>query len=184
METCELVPTSLRLLALGNIQECIDMVTRDMEVGNVSIKQLLTRAVAHMRLFQFPESLADCDEAMRIDPENRQLYFIRGAVFRRMGRLQDAIANLTQAIDIHPEYGIAYLERALCYTACGRQEEADHDLQITLMYIETALRGLCDSICLIHPKLDAMEETTENDWDYSRIFLSCMQIEEMKQTFH
>lgn len=184
METQELFTQSKRMLALGNNQECIDKVTQAIKVGEVSIQHLLTRAVAHMRMAQYQESLADCDAVMRLNPENKHLYFIRGAVFRCLNRLEDAIANLTQAIDIDPNYGIAFLERANCYTAFGLEQEAEGDLHRALMIIETALQGFCDTLGMFRTQADATEALVNGDRDYPRLFLPHEEIEKMQQTFH
>ncbi|MBF0272154.1 MAG: hypothetical protein HQL98_08845 [Magnetococcales bacterium] len=184
MEPHEFSKESQQLLASGNAQGCIEQITREVAADRASIPQLLARAIAHMWLSHYPESLADCEAVMRIDPDNRQLYFIRGAVFRRMNRLDDAVANLTQAIDVHPEYGIAFLERAYCYTAMGHSMAAERDLQTALMLIEAALQGFCDSMGVMRTQMDATESLMNGERDYPRLFLSPAEIENLKRTLH
>ncbi|MBF0192028.1 MAG: hypothetical protein HQL99_12940 [Magnetococcales bacterium] len=184
MDPYELFTETQQLLAAGNAQGCVDRISQVMESEAESIPPLLARAVAHLWLAHYPEALADCNQVMRLDPENRHLYFIRGAVLRRMDRLEAAIANLSQAIDIHPGYGMAYLERAYCYNALERPLEADRDLQTALKQIEASLQGYCDSMGIIRSQMDATEALMNGDREYPRLFLSAMELEAMQRTLH
>ncbi|MBF0626602.1 MAG: tetratricopeptide repeat protein [Magnetococcales bacterium] len=184
METQELFRQGQRLLAVGNPQGCLDKLYQDAPLGEFSLPHLLTRAVAHLQLAHYSEALADCQAILRIDPENRQLYFIRGAVLRRMNRLDEAIANLDQALDLDPNYGVACLERSYCYRAAGRLEEADRDLQTALRLTEAALQGFCDTMGILRTQMDATESLVIGERPIPQLFLPVEEIEKLQQTLH
>ncbi|MBF0284978.1 MAG: tetratricopeptide repeat protein [Magnetococcales bacterium] len=184
MNAPELFQESRRLLASGEVEGCIAMVSRAMEAGEVSSLSRLTRATAYMLAKRYEESLADCREVMRSDPDNPHLYYLRGAVCRRTDRLEEAIANLDQALDIRPEFGIARLERALCFLALGRHEEAERDLRATLRLAETALQAFGESLGMIRTHFNEVEAILEGDRAIPSLFMSPAEVDAMKSALH
>ncbi|MBF0311416.1 MAG: tetratricopeptide repeat protein [Magnetococcales bacterium] len=179
MSARELYREGQLLLTEGEAPGCITMVSGAIEIGGMEVPWLMTRAVAHLQLGQYAEAMADCDEMMRLDVENPQLYFLRGTLCRRMNRAEDAIANLTQAIQIDPNYAIAYLERAICFMQCQRTAEAEEDLRWVVMCNETALQGFGDEMGMMRTQQEAVEAMREGERDYPRLRMPEAEVEEM-----
>ncbi|MEO5347571.1 MAG: hypothetical protein H7834_14530, partial [Magnetococcus sp. YQC-9] len=153
-----------------------------MSEEQIKLRWLMMSAVQHLHAERFQAALADCESALRLDPENNsRLYLLRATLFARMHRFTDAIANLNEAIDIQREYGIAYLMRAYCHRAIGNSAAADQDLQKALMMAEAILHGFCAETGMIRTRFDATQALFDGDRDYPQLFLPAEEIERLRQ---
>ena len=62
-----------------------------------------SRGFAYARLSQASSSLADSEQAIRLDPENSQAYLVRGLVRSRIGELDGALADANQGLKLNPQ---------------------------------------------------------------------------------
>ena len=56
-------------------------------------------------------AIADCTEAIRLDPKFADAYNLRGNAYAGKGERLKAIADYTEAIRLNPQYGNAYCNR-------------------------------------------------------------------------
>ncbi|MBN2474425.1 MAG: tetratricopeptide repeat protein [Pirellulales bacterium] len=92
-------------------------------------------------------TLADCSEAIRLDPQDPDAYRRRGVVHLREGGyqresgylavrrqrcFQDAIADFTTAIRLNPEDAGTYLWRGTAHKVLGRLERAAEDFSAAI----------------------------------------------------
>ncbi|MBF0165722.1 MAG: hypothetical protein HQM01_14665 [Magnetococcales bacterium] len=147
----------------------------------ITLRWLMTSAVGHLRAERYHAAFADCEQALRIDPENSRVYLLRGALFGRLHRFADAIANLDVAIDIKPSHGIAHLLRAYCHQASGDAEAADRDLKKALMQSEGSMQGFCDAMGTIRTQFDAYQALLDGERDFPQLFLPPEEIERLRQ---
>ena len=68
------------------------------------------------------KAIADCTEAIRLDPKDSRVYYCRALAYDEKGDLDNAIADLTEAIKLDPKYSDAYRNRGVAYG-----EKGDHD---------------------------------------------------------
>ncbi len=73
------------------------------------------------------EAIADCSEAIRLDPRNPALYLERAEARSAVGRFEEAIADYDRAIRLNPNDARAYLCRCHAKSELGRHEEAVED---------------------------------------------------------
>jgi small glutamine-rich tetratricopeptide repeat-containing protein alpha len=76
-----------------------------MQMGQVlTIWQLaVCRAAAHSEVNKFAEAIADCENAIRIDPKYGKAYSRLGWVYHAQGRFQEAIEKgFQKALDLDP----------------------------------------------------------------------------------
>ena len=80
------------------------------------------------------ETIADCTEAIRVDPHSPQLYLERAGARARLDRYQEAVADYDRAIGLDPDHAAAYLGRCHAKSELGRHEEAidDYDRAVHL----------------------------------------------------
>jgi lipoprotein NlpI len=69
-------------------------------------------------------ALADCGEAIRLDPRHMLAYNNRGNTYRAKGEIERAIADYSEAIRLNPRYAIAFRNRGLAYRAKGEHDRA------------------------------------------------------------
>ncbi len=62
-------------------------------------------------------ALADCDEAIRLDPNSPLAYEVRGAVRSARDEYDKAVADFSQVIRLRPDEAAAYGHRGAAYTA-------------------------------------------------------------------
>lgn len=72
---------------------------------------LTKRASLHMQTEQKELSFTDFEEAIKIDPENPDIYHHRGQVFLLIEQLDDAVADFTKATDLMPKNPLTYVHK-------------------------------------------------------------------------
>ncbi|GEM_PF-6332816 len=75
-------------------------------------------------LGRYPESLAACDRAIEINPNDPEIHRSRGICLIRLGRNLEALAAYDQAIILNPYFAQAHLGRAVALRRLGRNSEA------------------------------------------------------------
>jgi clan AA aspartic protease (TIGR02281 family) len=86
----------------------------------------------------FEAAMADCDEALRLDPEYASAFHFRGEVLVKQGQYRAAIAEFTQAIErIH--LLASFVERGYCYQRLGQNADALSDYAMALQLTPTNL---------------------------------------------
>ena len=78
-------------------------------------------------LHRLEEAIADSTEAIRLDPDNPQLYFERAGTHSRLDRYEEAVADYDRVISLDPDHAEAYLGRCHAKSELGRHEEAIED---------------------------------------------------------
>ena len=73
------------------------------------------------------EAIADCTEAIRLDPRNPRLYLERAGVRSQLARHEEAISDYDRAIQLDPDLVEACLGRCHAKSELGRHEEAVED---------------------------------------------------------
>ena len=73
------------------------------------------------------ETIADCTEAIRLDPDSPQLYLERAGAYSRLDRYEEAVADYDRAIGLDADNAAAYLGRCHANSELGRHEEAIED---------------------------------------------------------
>ena len=73
------------------------------------------------------EAIADCSEAIRLDPRDPALYLERAGARSAVARFEEAIADYDRAIRLDPDHAGAYLGRCRAKSELGQHEEAVED---------------------------------------------------------
>jgi Flp pilus assembly protein TadD len=80
---------------------------------------------------RYVDAISDCNEAMRIDPNNAIAYNNRGYAYIYTNQYATGIADCTEAIRLNPNYPAAYSNRAYAYQQIGETEKARADRAMT-----------------------------------------------------
>ena len=75
------------------------------------------------------EATADFDEAVRLQPDNAEIYLERGRTRLELDRWEDSIEDFGEAIRLQKENIGAYYMRSLARTRLGLLDEAILDLE-------------------------------------------------------
>ena len=90
------------------------------------------------------EALADCSEAIRLDPRNPRLYLERAGLRAELDRHEEAVADYDRAIDLDPDLAAAYLGRCHSKSALGLHEEAVEDYDRLVLLDPEAAAALAE----------------------------------------
>lgn len=92
------------------------------------------RRLDNVDLDRLEETIADCTEAIRLDPDSPKLYLERAKARSMLDRYEEAVADYDWAICLDPDYTAAYLGRCHAKSELGRHEEAivDYDRAVRL----------------------------------------------------
>jgi tetratricopeptide (TPR) repeat protein len=89
----------------------------------------------------FNRVIAECTEAIRIDPREAQAYFVRSTAWLQMNQLDRALSDLTEAIRLEPRAAIAYTGRAGVWAMKGDLDKAIADYSQVIQIDPTMLRA-------------------------------------------
>ena len=84
-----------------------------------------TRATSNIELEQ---ALADCNEALEVDPENLPATDSRGFVKLRLGRYDEAIADFSDAVKWEPKQAASWYGLGIARLRKGEKEAGERDL--------------------------------------------------------
>jgi tetratricopeptide (TPR) repeat protein len=68
---------------------------------------------------QLPESLADCNRSIELEPQDANTYNSRGLVHFRLGHYQEAVADYDRSIQGNPAVASSWMMRGLAKQAAG-----------------------------------------------------------------
>lgn len=86
-----------------------------------------SRALAQVDARRFDLAIADYDAAIRIVPDEAELYYDRGTAWHRQGDNARAIADYDEAIRLRPDHALAFNNRANAYLDMELPERAIED---------------------------------------------------------
>jgi tetratricopeptide (TPR) repeat protein len=73
---------------------------------------------------EFDKAIADCDEALRLDPDCAMAFDRRAQALTAKARVDEALADFERAINLTPNYASAYSHRARAWLEKGDFEKA------------------------------------------------------------
>ena len=97
----------------------------DAEIWSGEIPDLAVDEAAERQRHE--EAIADCTEAIRLDPDVPQPYLERGDAHAGLGRHDEAIEDFNRAIRLDPDDAAPYFGRSEAKAELGRYEEAIED---------------------------------------------------------
>ncbi len=97
-------------------------------VRHVESGTRLEHAYAALVKKDYDRAIAVCTQAIRLDPQRTEAYFLRGSTWERKGHLTEAIADLTEAIRLDPQHAPAYSNRGAAWVQLNELDRAIADL--------------------------------------------------------
>ncbi len=73
------------------------------------------RALAYRKLGRYPEALADCSNALDLDPKHADAWRLRGVAYDYLGQHDKALADMSKAIELPPKHALAWSNRGAVY---------------------------------------------------------------------
>lgn len=84
-------------------------------------------AIQAHRKKDYSEAIANYDSAIRLEPKNSQLYFLRGSVKREMKEYKESIIDLSHSIEFNPSFSSAYYWRGRIHSILKQYEDSITD---------------------------------------------------------
>ncbi len=126
------------LAGKGQYEEAIEEYTKVIEANATTttrVRAYINRAAAYINLERYDEAIADCTEAITLDPERGRAYLYRATAYNTRGDYELAIADCTEVIemaaagdardsDIDSIVVEAYIQRAYAYYKTGELNPA------------------------------------------------------------
>ncbi|MGC3967746.1 MAG: hypothetical protein QM775_10350 [Pirellulales bacterium] len=105
-------------LANERWQAAVNDLTAALMNSTPSAPVYLARIAAFTRLRRFDEALADCADAMRVDPLDHQAYRMRAGIHCEQRNYRDAVADYNLAARLFPQDGALNNDRAWLLATC------------------------------------------------------------------
>ena len=109
------------------VEACTRLIESGQNDKNRLANFFIHRGIAHQAKGEFDLAIADCSEAIRLDPHNAYAFFNRGNAHRANGEYSEAIADYTESLRLDPTDADLFLNRALALQAIGALDQAIAD---------------------------------------------------------
>jgi len=106
-----------------NIAGCSKIIEGRGESSKSRSLALYLRGSAYGERSDYAKALADYDEAIKLNPNNYDIFISRGLIYEAKGEKDRAIADYTEAIRLNPKFASVYFTRANAY-----EDKGEHDL--------------------------------------------------------
>src|SRR5262249_45106229 len=97
------------------------------ELARANPSSYYLQAEPHFTKGDYDKALADCSEAIRLNPQEANSYERRGACYFRKQEFDKAVADFTEAIRLSPKGAENYNHRGLAYFGKGDYDKAVAD---------------------------------------------------------
>jgi len=129
------------LILLGRFREASGAARRAVELGSRNANEKL--AYALLESGEYSQAVLSADEALKVNPENAQVYAIRAYANERLGFKADMLADIKQAAALDRESFSGKLDRAL---SGGRLFQAKSERAALLAEKEKVSKGLSPAV--------------------------------------
>jgi tetratricopeptide (TPR) repeat protein len=92
-----------------------------------SAKSYITRSRTYFDKDEYDKAIADCNEALRLEPTSVIAYNLRGVVYMNKGNIEKALTDFNETLRLNSKYQQAYYNRGLCYFKKGENNKAITD---------------------------------------------------------
>ena len=116
IETTELLKLANRHTQRGNYQQAVKEFTVIVDREPAKTSAYLNRCFAQLQLENYLESLADCSQVIKLNPQAKEAYLAylhRGLTNYRLGRYPQALIDYDQLISLNSQDFRAYYNRGL-----------------------------------------------------------------------
>jgi len=73
---------------------------------------------------EYDQALADCDQAVRLNPKHSRAYYGRGVTWSKKSDYAKAIADYSKAIELDPKYAAAFSARGMAHRRIGELDKS------------------------------------------------------------
>ena len=101
------------------------------------------RALAYLNKQESDKAIADCTEAIRLNPKYGRAYDLRGMAYRIKGDLDKAIVDFTEAIRLDPKDATTYESRGYAYLDKSEYDKAIADCTEAIHLDSKLARAYC-----------------------------------------
>ncbi|MFN3303123.1 MAG: XrtA/PEP-CTERM system TPR-repeat protein PrsT [Roseateles sp.] len=119
-----LLERSLAYSDLGDTKNAMATVQQARSLNAADPNTWIAEVPLRVRARQFTEALAAADQALKLDPNNAEALYQKGASFHAMNQAPQALASYDAAIKARPEHAEARLARAGLLIDLGRDAQA------------------------------------------------------------
>jgi tetratricopeptide (TPR) repeat protein len=124
------------------ITGCTQAIASGIYAGKDLAKILLFRAKAYSMIRDLDRSLADVEEAIRLDPTNAFAVGARGDVYLVKQDYAHAVADYTEAAALEPGNALLFIGRGMAHIGAGDTDRAMADFEQAMALQPTLALGL------------------------------------------
>ncbi len=103
------------------------------------------------RRAELQKVIAECDQAIRLDPNDAEAYCKRGIAYGKQGNLRNSLNDLTKAVQLDPTLGEAFNARGVAWGVSGEFAKAIADFNEAIR-LEPELAHAYKNRALAHKK--------------------------------
>jgi Flp pilus assembly protein TadD len=118
------IQEAMRLTAQGKTEEALAAVHREVVANPADQRARGLEVEGLLALRRLDEALRSTEAAVKVDPQNPDYYYLRGAVRMAMKNLPQAEADFRRALELAPEHTAAMSDLAVLLIETGKKAEA------------------------------------------------------------
>lgn len=103
------------LYLLREFEECINHLDVCLEYAPEHIPCKLRRAEMYIHLDQFEKGLDLLNDALRIDDQLHEAYWMKGAIYSETGNEEKALSSLQTAVEVNPNFFDGFISLGMAY---------------------------------------------------------------------
>jgi tetratricopeptide (TPR) repeat protein len=142
----------------GSIKEVLDACAAFIASGSKNSDLIVAahgnRALGLSATRDFDGAVAEMDEALRLDPKEPNLYFMRAAAYRAKKDFDKAIADIDEAIQLDAVRGDYYMLRGMIFSDQGDLDKAIAELDQKVKLDPKSSKGYSSRANLFRQKKD------------------------------
>ena len=96
-------------------EPCIAHLDQCLEVAPAHIPCMLRRAEMHIHLRQYEDAFDKLNAVLRLQPLNREAYWMKGMIYRDQGNLDNAKSSFQTAVEVDPNFFDGFIALGLTY---------------------------------------------------------------------
>ena len=120
------------IAALSGVPSVVKAQLPPTVTAQTSVAQFFNQGVKKFRGGDYTGAIEDFTEAIRLSPNEPEIYSNRGLARARTGDFQGALADYNQAIRIEPNYALGYLHRGIAFSTLRDYQKAFSDYEQAL----------------------------------------------------
>jgi len=114
------------LYLIQRFEKCIEHLDVCLELAPDHIPCKLRRAEMHIHLKQYDEAFDLLNDALRLDDQIAEAYWMKGMIYRETGDVDNALSSFQTSVEVNPSFFDGYIALGIAYGSTSNPLAVDY----------------------------------------------------------